>query len=210
MTMSLQQLLTLFVALFTLYSPLSNIGPYASLVGHLSRPDQKKLAFAVFINVLVVLLLSAWVGEVLFDVLGVNESSLSVTGGIALMIGSLPMMLGTDKPEEAEPGEVTQNWRDMALTPMTFPLSIDGTFAAYVISATALSQNVIDLVAISIVVLLFGVVVWLTLYFSPPLVARSSPRVGVILSRVGGIVLVAISVQLIADGVKGLFPFLGG
>jgi len=210
MTLSPQQLLTLFVALFTLYSPLSNIGPYASLVGHFSRPDQKKLAFAVFINVLVVLLLSAWVGEVLFDVLGVNESSLSVTGGIGLMIGAIPLMLGSDKPDKDEPGEVTQNWRDMALTPMTFPLSIDGTFAAYVISATALSQNVIDLVAISIVVVLFGAVVWLTLYFSPPLVARSSPQAGVILSRVGGIVLVAIAVQLIVDGFNGLFPILGG
>ena len=209
MTMSLQQLLTLFVALFTLYSPLSNIGPYASLVGHLSRPDQKKLAFAVFINVLVVLLLSAWGGDVLFDVLGVNEASLSVTGGIALIIGSLPMMLGTSDAED-EPVEETQNWRDMAVTPMTFPMSIDGTFAAYVISATALSQNVIDLGAISIVVVLFGVVVWLTHLFSPPLVARLSPQAGVILSRIGGIVLVAISVQLIADGVKGLFPIFGG
>jgi len=210
MTMSLQQLLTLFVALFTLYSPLSNIGPYASLVGHFSRPDQKKLAFAVFINVLAVLLLSAWIGEVLFDVLGVNESSLSVTGGIALMIGGLPIMLGAGKSKEAEPGEVSHNWRDMAVTPMTFPMSIDGTFAAYVVSATALSQNVIDLVAISIVVLLFGIVVWLTHLFSPPLVDRLSPQAGVILSRIGGIVLVAIAVQLLADGVKGLFSFLGG
>jgi len=208
--MSLQQLLTLFVAMFSLFSPLSNIGPFATLVGHFSRTDQKKLAFAVFINVLVVLLLSAWIGELLFNVLGVNESSLSVTGGIALMIGGLPIMLGSGKPEEDEPGEVSQNWRDMAVTPMTFPMSIDGTFAAYVVSATAFAQNAIDLVAISIVVVLFGVVVWLTHLFSPPLVARLSPQAGVILSRVGGIVLVAIAVQLLADGVKGLFPFLGG
>jgi len=210
MTMSLQQLLTLFIALFTLYSPLSNIGPYASLVGHFSRPDQKKLAFAVFINVLVVLLFSAWVGEVLFDVLGVNESSLSITGGIALMIGGLPIMLGSSKADDDEPDEVTQNWREMAVTPMTFPMSIDGTFAAYVISATALSQNVIDMAAISIVVLLFGVVVWLTHLYSPPLVDKLSPQAGVILSRVGGIVLVAIAVQLLADGFNGLFPILGG
>ena len=81
MTMSLQQLLTLFVAMFSLFSPLSNIGPFATLVGHFSRPDQKKLAFTVFRNVLFVMLLFVWVGELLFNVLGVNESSLSVTGG---------------------------------------------------------------------------------------------------------------------------------
>jgi len=208
MTMSLQQLLTLFVALFTLYSPLSNIGPYATLVGHFSRPDQKKLALAVFIYVSAVLLLSAWGGEVLFEVLGVNEASLSLTGGIGLMIGAIPIMLGTDKPDETESGKGTQNWRDIAFTPITFPISIDGAFAAYVVAATTFSKNVIDLVAISIVVVLFGAVVGLTLFFSPPLVAKSSPQTGVILSRVGGIVLVAIAVQLIADGVKGLLPLL--
>ena len=210
MTVSLQQLLTLFVALFTLYSPLSNIGPYASLVGHFPRADQKKLAFAVFRNVLFVMLLFVWVGELLFDVLGVNSDSLSVTGGIALMLAGLPMMLGGGKPDKDEPGEEKQDWRDMAVLPMTFPMSIGGTTAAYIVSATAFAQNVIDLVAISIVVLLFGVVVWLTHLFSPPLVAKLSPQAGVILSRLGGIVLVAIGVQLIADGFKGLFPILGG
>lgn len=210
MTMSLQQLLTLFVALFTLYSPLSNIGPYASLVGHFSRPDQKKLTFAVFVYVVAVLLLSAWIGEVLFDVLGVNEASLSATGGIALIIAGLPMMLGAGKPDKDEPGKETQNWRDTAVTPMTFPMSIDGTEVAYVVSATAFARNALDLAAISIVVVLFGAVVWLTLFFSPPLVAKLSPQAGVILHRIGGIVLVAIAVQLLADGVQGLFPIFGG
>jgi len=210
MTVSLQQLLTLFVALFTLYSPLSNIGPYASLVGHFPRADQKKLAFAVFRNVMFVMLLFVWVGELLFDVLGVNSNSLSVTGGIALMIAGLPMMLGAGKSDKAEPGEEKQDWRDMAVLPMTFPMSIGGTTAAYIVSATAFAQNVIDLVAISIVIALFGLVIFLTHYLSPPLAARMKPQARVILSRIGGIVLVAISVQLLAGGLKGLFPILGG
>jgi len=210
MTMTMQQLLTLFVALFTLYSPLSNVGAYASLVGHFSRPDQKKLAFAVFRNVMLVMLLFVWLGELLFNVLGVNSDSLSVTGGIALMIAGLPMMLGAGKPDKDEPGEEAQNWRDMAVIPMTFPLSVGGTTAAYIVSATAFAQNAIDLVAISIVVALFGGVIWLTHFLSPPLSARMKPQGRVILSRIGGIVLVAISVQLLAGGLKGLFPILGG
>lgn len=65
MTMTLQQPLLFFVSLFTLYSPLANIGPYASLVGHFPRPDQRKLASAVCINVQVVMLLFVWIGQVL-------------------------------------------------------------------------------------------------------------------------------------------------
>ncbi|NIL97713.1 MAG: hypothetical protein GTO62_11440, partial [Planctomycetales bacterium] len=190
--------------------PLANIGPFASLVGHFSRPDQKKLAFAVFINVVVVMLLFVWVGEVLFKILGINSNSLSVTGGIALMIAGLPMMLGTSKPEKVEESEEAQSWRDMAVIPMTFPMSIGGTTAAYIVSASGFAKNTLDLLAISVVVVLFGVVIWLTHLFSPPLAATLNPQGRAILNRIGGIVLVAISVQLLAGGLKGLFPILAG
>lgn len=210
MTISLQNLLLFFVSLFTLFSPLANIGPYASLVGHFPRADQRKLAFAVFINALVVMLLFVWLGELLFEVLGVNSNSLTVTGGIALMIAGLPMMLGSNKPDKVEDSEATQTWREMAVLPMTFPMSIGGTTAAYIVSATGFAQNVLDLIAISIVVLLFAVVIWLTHLFSPPLAARLKPQARQILNRVGGIILVAISVQLLASGLSGLFPILAG
>ena len=210
MTMTLQQLLLLFVSLFTLFSPLANLGPFAALVDHFPRADKRKLAFAVFVNCLVVMLLFVWLGEALFSVLGINSNSLSVTGGIALMIAGLPMMLGTSKPERFEVDEGSQEWRSMAVTPMTFPMSIGGTTAAYIVSASGFAQNTIDLLAISVVVVLFGVVIWLTHLFSPPLATKLNPQGRAILNRIGGIVLVTISVQLLASGIKGLFPVLAG
>lgn len=210
MTVTIQDLILFFVALFTLFSPLSNIGPFATLVGHLPREDQKKLAFAVFKNVLLVMILFVWIGQLLFDVLGVNSYSLSVAGGIALMSAGLPMMLGKDKPEEVEEEKEPQDWRDMAVIPMTFPMSIGGTTAAYIVTASGFAKNTIDLLAISIVVVLFAVVIWLTHLWSPPLANKLSPQSQKVLSRLGGIVLVAIAVQLFAGGLKGLFPGLEG
>ncbi len=210
MTITLQELFLLFTSLFTLYSPLSNVGAYAAIAGHLPRGDQKKLAFAVLINVLAVMLLFVWVGQLLFDVLGVNSYSLSIAGAIALMAAGLPMMLGSDASDKVEEGAKPQSWREISLIPMTFPMSIGGTTAAYIVTASSFASNAIDLLAISVVVALFGGVIWLTHFFSPPLAARLSPRSRVILSRLGGIILVAISVQLFVGGLKGLFPVLAG
>lgn len=210
MTISIQDLLLLFVALFTLYSPLSNVGPYATLVARFPRTDQKKLAFAVFRNVLVVMILFVWVGEFLFGILGVNSYSLSVAGGIALMAAGLPMMLGKNKPVEIKEDQEPQDWRGMAVIPMTFPMSIGGTTAAYIVTASSFARNSIDLLAISAVVAMFAVVIWLTHLLSPPLTNRLSPQSRDVLSRLGGIVLVAIAVQLFSGGLKGLFPSLAG
>ena len=98
----------------------------------------------------------------------------------------------------------------MAVMPMTFPLSIGGTTAAYIVSATGLANNLIDLVAISGVILFFALVIWLTHLFSPPLASRLNPQGRLILGRIGGIILVTIAVQLLASGLKGLFPVLAG
>ena len=126
------------------------------------------------------------------------------------MIAGLPMMLGTSKPEEVEEDEVAQDWRSMAVIPMTFPMSIRGTTAAYIVSASGIAQIGIDLLAISFVIVLFGLVIWLTHLFSPPLAAMLNPQARVILNRIGGIILITISVQLLANGIKGLFPALAG
>jgi multiple antibiotic resistance protein len=148
--------------------------------------------------------------------LGVTADALSVTGGIALLIAGLPMMLKGEKEPEAgdelreKALEETQEWRSMVVVPMTFPMSIGGTTAAFVVSATGLAENALDLLAISGVVLLFCIVIWLTHLYSPPIGKAVGPGGRDILTRVGGIVMVAISVELVASGLQGLFPVLAG
>lgn len=213
MTLTIQDLLILLTALVGLFSPFSNIGPYASLIGHFPRSDQRKIARGVFIYALIVLLVFVWAGQIIFEILGVTPEALMVTGGIALMIAGLPMMIGpgNNKADESERSEVEKaDWRSMVAVPMTFPMSIGGTDAAYVVTGSSFANNYIDMLAISVVIVIFCGIIWTTLFFSPLLAARLSPLGRDILNRVGGIILVTIAVQLLADGLKGLFPLLAG
>lgn len=210
MTLSAQSLGLLFVSLFTLYSPLSNVGAYASLTAHLDRRDQKRIAWRVLLYVLVVMLVFVWSGEILFEVLGVTSDTVRVAGAIALLSAGLPMMLGTS--HDADPGDVAdrRTWNELVLVPMTFPMSVGGTTASYLVTASAASENFADLLAISGVVVAFALVIFTTHWLSPPLAKRLSPQGRDILNRVGGIVLVAISVDLFAGGLKNLLPGLAG
>jgi len=74
MTLTFEYLLVFLAALVGLFSPFANIGPFASLIGHFSRSDQRKIAAGVFINVIVILLVFLWVGKIIFDLLGVNPN----------------------------------------------------------------------------------------------------------------------------------------
>lgn len=210
MKISAETLGLLFVALFTLYSPLSNVGAYASLTRHLPRSDQKRIAWRVLLNVLVVMLVFVWAGEFLFELLGVNSDTLRVAGAIALMAAGLPMMLGRDRTED--PGDVADapSWQELVVVPMTFPMSIGGTTAAYLVTANGLAANTVDLLAVSGVVVLFALVIFSTHWFSAPVAARLGSQGRLVLNRVGGIILVAIAVDLFAGGLKALLPGLAG
>lgn len=208
MTLSVQSLGLLFVSLFTLYSPISNVGAYASLTAHLSRRDQQLLAWRVLINVLIVMLVFVWSGEALFEVLGVSSDTVRIAGAIALMAAGLPMMLGASPSAEPDEQPERGSWSELVVVPMTFPMSIGGTTAAYLVTASATAMNLADLLAISGVVVAFALVIFITHWFSPPLANRLGPQGREVLNRVGGIVLVAISVDLFTTGLRNLLPGL--
>jgi multiple antibiotic resistance protein len=207
MTIEPQTLGILFVALLTVYSPLSNVGAYASVTAHLSRENQKRLALRVFRNALVVMLVLVWAGRALFEILGVSPDTVRVAGAIALLAAGLPMMLGTREPED--PGDATEKtWQEMVSIPMTFPMTIGGATAVYLVTANGLASSVVDLMAISVVVVAFAGVILATHWLSPPIASRLSAQGQQVLTRVAGIVLVAIAVDLMAGGLRELLPGL--
>lgn len=198
----------LFVALFTVYSPLANVGAYASITEHLSRSDQKKIAWRVLRNIVAVMLLLVFAGKALFELLGVSSDTIGVAGAIALMSAGIPMMVGTERSADIGELEDQATWQQLVVVPMTFPLSIGGTTAAYLVTASSLAETTVDLLLVSGVVVAFALVVFATHWFSPMIAARMGLQGRNVLNRVGGIVLVAIAVGLFASGLRALLPGL--
>ena len=208
MTLSAQALGLLFVSLVALYSPVGNVGAYASLTTHLDRSDQRRLAFRVLGNVLIAMLVFVWSGEALFEILGVNADTVRIAGAIALLAAGLPMMLGTSPAADVDDVSKRGTWSELAVVPMTFPMSMGGATVAYLVTASSVSSSFQDLLAISGVVVGFALVIFATHWFSAPLASKLSPQGRDVLNRIGGIVLVAIAIDASAAGLRNLLPGL--
>ncbi|WP_328473823.1 MarC family protein [Actinoplanes sp. NBC_00393] len=87
--------LVLFLALFALYSPVAALSSYLPIVRPFTHPQQLRLALGLALNVTVFVLLAIWVGEPLLELLGISTAALTATGGIALILASVPLMRGT-------------------------------------------------------------------------------------------------------------------
>jgi multiple antibiotic resistance protein len=92
--------------------------------------------------------------------------------------------------------------------PLTFPISIGGATVAAVIAATGEHPSLKRGAATSVVSLVMTAVVWLTLRSAIAMARRISIGSMTALTALSGLLLLCISFQVIAAGLRGLLPGL--
>lgn len=200
---SLENPISMFLALFALYSPFAAVSSYFPIVSKFNAKDQTQLAIWLFIYVSIFSTAAIWVGEPLLELLGITTAALTTVGGIALILVGVPLMLGiSEEPPKTVGGEQEQtSWRSVLFMPVTFPLTVGGTTFAIMVSYRAQAANIKEVIALSVASLAYAMVTGITVYASGHLERRVTPKVRALLEKVAGILLTAIAVMLLASGI---------
>jgi len=214
MEISVDELVLVGVGLLSLFSPPSNIGPFATICGRFPRNIQHKIALRIFYSYCAAGLLCVWMGHWLLLFLGLKASSVMAAGGLVLLVkAALPMTLHADSPrktkEDVTDVEEVSNWKELVAVPLVFPLSFGGATAAFLVAEVSRFGSVIDKLAISGVCILCGLVVFCTVSLSAPLSSRMTEGHRDIITRLSGIVLTALSFQLLVKGLTELALIYG-
>src|ERR1044072_188353 len=167
-----------------------------ALTSALSARDRIRAGTQAVALALGVIVVFAVAGQTLLDYLHVELPALQGAGGLLLVLVALQLLTGkTDEP--AEQGGTS----NVALVPIGTPL-LAGPGA---IVATMLFVRRADgpgeYLVIGIGILLVMLTVWLVLRFSGVIVKLLRPAGIEVLTRIAGLLLAAIAVQLIADAV---------
>ncbi|MDP9797926.1 multiple antibiotic resistance protein [Catenuloplanes nepalensis] len=185
-----------FVTLLVIVDPPGMVPIFLALTGTLPKRDRRKAgrqAVALAFGVIVVF---ALLGQTLLDYLHVDLPALQGAGGLLLILIALELLTG--KTDDVSDRQATSN---VALVPLGVPL-LAGPGA---IVATMLfvqnGDNAADYVAIGAGIVAVMLVVLLVLRFSDVIVRVLRPGGIEVLTRIAGLLLAAIAVQLIADSV---------
>lgn len=192
-----------FWSLFVIVDPITVIPAFLAMTRNDSREEQIRIARIASIAAFFVLLAFSLAGQWLLRVFGITMPAFQIAGGIVLLIVALDMLQARrtaikETPEEQAEG---MNKADIAITPLAVPmLAGPGAMTAVVL----LSGEAQSFVRYSIVVsniFLVSLIVFFTLRFA---VLRSrvlTPITLKILARLMGLLLAAIAVQFILDGI---------
>ena len=202
--------LSFFVTLFSVLNPPHAVPLYLAMVSRPSDDTTRRVARIAALTVLITLLLSLIVGDDLLDFFGITVPAFQVGGGLLILMMGLSMLQGETSPAKSTPAETEEaaKWREIAVVPLGTPmLAGAGSISTVIVfehDATTWAEY--GLLAIGIAVNAF--LCWLFLRYSAAMIRRLG-RTGVnVISRLMGMILVAMAVQFMSDGIHGLFPAL--
>jgi multiple antibiotic resistance protein len=149
-------------------------------------------------------------GRVMLSYLGVTMHAFAVSGGVLLFLLALPMLFGQRSSlQSPEGGERSTPGEDIAIFPMAIPmLAGPGTLATVLVLATQAGGDVQRLIALAATLAGIYLISWPILHTSERIIARmGESKVGII-TRVLGIILAALAVQYVLNGITGYYNSL--
>lgn len=187
---------SVFVTLVVIMDPVGSIPVFLALTGAASRRSRNRSADIAVLTALTVIVSFALFGQQVLQFLHISLPALEVAGGLLLLLVALELLMGwggQPSPEE----EV-----NVSMVPLGTPLLAGpGAIAATIVFARGV-HTVGAALALAAGILAVHLVLWVTLRFSE-VILRMVRRSGVtLITRVFGLLLSAIAVQLAADGIR--------
>ena len=206
----MEHLLTFAVALLTICNPAGALSLFLGMTADDSDSQKKKFALQASSAVAIVLLVITWVGSNILHAFGITTSGLEVAGGIIIAMMGLSML--HDKTSSIQhsknESEDAKNKSSIAVVPMAIPIVAGPGAMTTIILATQKFPALTEKISISLICLGISLVIWFALYFAAP-IGRLLGASGLsVLTKIMGMVLTAIAVQMIATGAKSLLPGL--
>jgi multiple antibiotic resistance protein len=186
-----------FVTLAVIMDPLGYIPLFLGLTGGRSTKARRRLSWQAVAVSLFVISLFAVLGQQILNYLGIGIPALQGAGGLLLTIVALELL--TDRADD--PAEVRDV--NVALVPLGTPLLAGPGAIVATIVFVQKADNVADYTAIAAGIVAVHLMVYLSLRFSVGITRLIRESGIVLLTRISGLLLSAIAVQLIADSVRG-------
>jgi multiple antibiotic resistance protein len=185
------------VTLFVIMDPPGIVPIYLALTGTMDRRERNRAALQATLLSLGVISLFALLGQQIINYLHIDLEALQGAGGLLLLLVSLQLLTGkADEPSDA----ATSN---IALVPLGTPLLAGPGAIVAVILFVQQAPSRVDYLWIAIAIVVIHIAIYLVMRFSGVLV-KILRRGGIeVLTRIAGVLLAAIAVQLIADAVMG-------
>jgi len=202
--------LTAFVTLLVVVDPFSVVPIFVTLTQGERAARRRPILTRSVVIAFGVALFFLLAGRAVLSYLGVTLHAFAISGGILLFATALPMLFGQRAGLQApEHEEQSAAGEDISIFPLAIPLlSGPGAIASILLLTTQAGSDSRRLAALAIAIATVYLIALLVLYVGEKLMARIGESKVHIVTRVMGIVLAALAVQFVLNGITGYYKSL--
>ena len=206
---ALQEYLRYLVTLTAVLDPFLAIPIFVGVTAARDEAATRRLANVVTITVFLVLAGAALGGEAILRLMGASLPAFRVGGGLVLLLMALAMLnakVGEMRQTRAEAAEL-ESREVSGVVPLAVPL-LAGPGAISTTIIAAQTGSVAHLLALLVCIALVSALLWGMLRIAHAVGERMGTTGLNVATRLLGLILAAIAIETMADGLKELFPGL--
>ncbi len=204
--MQIDLFLSAFVSMFVVIDPFGTAAVFAALTRGMDQGLRKATAIKAVVTASLILAGFSLLGEPLMSYMGITVPAFRVAGGALLFVTAFRMIMGFHDPDQLNSGNSAYRDRsDIAVFPMAIPLLAGPGCMTAIIMFSSTSKNAVEYAHVMAATFLVMAIA-LVSFFCAGLLGRLFGPTGYgIITRVMGVLLCAMSVQFISDGLHQLF-----
>lgn len=190
-----------FIAILSIVDPLAALPVYFAMTREMPLEQRKKLPSLLGVTITITLLVALFLGESILGFFGISTSSFRIAGGLLLLITAYQMFANSSLIDAVGNG---QDVHSHGVVPLAIPLLAGPGAISTVIVYSTHSNTFPHYLWLSLCIVLLGTVVWVFFRMASVLVKRISPLFMAISSKIMGLIIGAIAVEFIANGIRAL------
>ncbi len=200
--MDLTFYISALVTLFVIVDPIALAPLFVALTRGMAAAQRRRIALRASLIAIVLMTLFGLLGEKILRVIGISMPAFRISGGILLFLTALDMLF--ERRTQRREGQAPLPDHDPSVFPLATPLIAGpGAFTTMILlvntpGATWTHTLAVHAIMIAVVAMAFA------LFLMAGLIERALGRTGsIVVTRLLGMLLAALSVQFVLDGIRG-------
>ena len=201
------------IALLAIVNPIGVIPFFIHFTQGFSREQRQRTIRIAAFSAFVVIAVSAVAGLKIIEFFGISLASFQVGGGLLLLMSAIQMLNAqpaeSRKDDLSEGGDKADAGASIAIVPLTIPLLTGPATISTMVIYAEKTQHWWQLGVLALYGVVIGLAVWAAFSLSGR-IARVLGKTGIsVMTRLMGLLLAALAVEVMSEGLIKLFPILG-
>ncbi|MBI4850592.1 MAG: NAAT family transporter [Acidobacteria bacterium] len=186
-----------FTSLFTIIDPFAAAPIFVTMTESYDQNQRKQAAFRACMSALVILLVFAICGGVIFKLFGITVDALRIAGGILFFLMAMQMLMGKERKASSESLDL-----DQAVVPLGIPLICGPGAISTVMVLMGQNRSISHIAVLILAITLVIVLTALVLLVSPNIIKFIGKTGIAVITKVIGLIVCTIGIQFVIDGLK--------